>query len=120
MTDREGNAVEREDDFEVKVNQDSPRKAPGDAHDVEPDTTRRRRGHALRHGVVRPEGRIVDYEWHLWSDVIPTTEPTLKYTFQEPRENNALLKVTDDDGLYDEAIVPYRVGDEGENTPLAA
>jgi len=70
-------------------------------------------------GSSDPDGRIVDYEWHLWSDVFHTTEPILTYTFREPRENNALLKVTDDDGLYDEAIVPYRVGDEGQNAPLA-
>ncbi len=121
VTDREGNSVEREDTFTVKVNQDSPRNRPRATLTMSNQTPRVGEEVTLyATGSSDPDGRIVDYEWHLWSDTFHTTEPILKYTFQEPRENNALLKVTDDDGLYDEAIVPYRVGNEGENVPLAS
>ena len=121
VTDREGNVVERQDDFTVRVNQDSPRNRPRAQLAMSNQTPRVGEEVTLyATGSSDPDGRIVDYEWHLWSDVIHTTEPTLKYTFQEPRENNALLKVRDDDGLYDEAVVPYRVGNEGENVPLAS
>jgi hypothetical protein len=121
VTDRERNTVERQATIKVNVNQDSPRNRPHAALAMSNQTPRVGETVTLyAAGSSDPDGRIVDYEWHLWSDVLHTTEPTLTYTFQEPRENNALLKVTDDDGLYDEDTVPYRVGNEGENTPLAS
>jgi hypothetical protein len=121
VTDREGNVIEREDWFTVKVNQDSPRNRPRAVFTMSNQTPRV--GEEVTFsapGSSDPDGRIVDYQWRLSDDVIHTTEPTLKYTFREPRENNAILKVTDDDGLYDEASVPYRVGNDGENVPLAS
>lgn len=121
VTDREGNVAERQDTFTVKVNQDSPRNRPRAVLTMSNQTPRVGEEVTLYATESSdPDGRIVDYEWHLWEDVYHTTEPTLRYTFREPRENNALLRVTDDDGLYDEDTVPYRVGNEGENTPLAS
>jgi len=121
VTDREGNVTEESTRFTVLVNQDSPRNRPVAALAMSNQNPRVGETVTLyATGSSDPDGRIVDYEWHLWSDIFHTTEPTLTYTFQEPRENNALLKVTDDDGLYDEDTVPYRVGNEGENVPLAS
>jgi hypothetical protein len=121
VTDRENNVAEEERTFTVKVNQDSPRNRPRAVLTMSNQTPRVGEEVTLYATESSdPDGRIVDYEWHLWEDTFHTTEPTLKYTFREPRENNALLRVTDDDGLYNEATVPYRVGNEGENVPLAS
>jgi len=121
VTDHEGNTSTDSATIQVKVSQDSPRNRPRAVLTMSNQTPRV--GEQVRldaSGSSDPDGRIVSYEWHLWNDIFVTTEPTLDYTFPEPRENNALLKVTDDDGLYDETIVPYRVGDEGSNAPLAS
>jgi PKD repeat protein len=121
VTDREDNVTEREATFTVKVNPDSPRNRPRAALTLSNQSPRVGEQATFdASGSSDPDGRIVDYEWRLWNDIFHTTTPSLTYTFPEPRENNAILKVTDDDGLTDEASVPYRVGNEGENVPLAS
>ena len=121
VTDHEGNTTTDDMTILVKVSQNSPRNRPRAVLRMSnrtPSVGDRVRLDAS--GSSDPDGRIVSYEWHLWNDTFVTTVPTLDYTFTEPRENNALLKVTDDDGLYDEATVPYRVGNEGEGAPLTS
>jgi hypothetical protein len=120
VTDVEGKSVEQQDEFEVKVSEYSPRNRPRAAITMSNQTPRVGEKVTLSaSGSSDPDGRIVGYEWHLWNDVVHTTEPTLEYTFKEPRTNNAIVQVTDDDGLWDQAAIAYRVGDEGEGFPLA-